>query len=330
MLRTFRYAFILAKIYGILSKSFIGENYREILRLRTVSDVYDRLFPGKRSELPEYQLTSELERRVVEAAISTLISVLDLLGSPEPILVHMLRKYEYQGLKSVVRGIVNSQVAESAVWDLGRYGGIELAGSKDYEKSISQSQYSWIMPLVNATPLVGIENALDRDYYTKLQKLARELPPKDRSGVSRLVSLEIVLANVIWAFRLRFYFGLDEEKAKDLLIPGMVDAERRAVMQVFDIPSDSLEGWRKWKFGWLIEDQLSEVFQAPDPIRAEQNATRRLYTRAHQLFHQDPFTLTPLVAFFKLKEYEASLLSTAVEALRLSVSEQEVLTLLGV
>ena len=78
------------------------------------------------------------------------------------------------------------------------------------------------------------------------------------------------------------------------------------MLQAFEIPPDSVEGWRKWRYGWLIDDQLSESFQAPDPVRAERQAARRMYTRSHQLFHQDPFTLTPLVAFFRLKEYEAS------------------------
>lgn len=329
ILRTFRYAYILAKIYGILSRSFIGENYKDILRLKKVSDIYDRLFPGERTEIPEYQLTAELERKVVEAGIRTMVSVLDLLGNGEPILVHMLRKFEYQAVKSVVRGIVNGQAAEIAPWNLSRYAGIDLAGSDDQKTAMEKSPYAWILPMLASSPLVRIENSLDREYYVKLKSLARELPSKDRAGVDRLVSLEIVLVNVIWALRLRFFFGLDAEKAQELLIPGMADAERRAVEQAFDIPADSLDGWRKWKFVWLIEDQLGEAFQAPDPIRAEQKATHRLYTQARRLFHQDPFTLTPLAAFFKLKEYEASLLSTAVEALRLSVSEQEVLTLVG-
>ena len=34
MSRTSRYAYILAKIYGILARSFVGENYRDILRLQ--------------------------------------------------------------------------------------------------------------------------------------------------------------------------------------------------------------------------------------------------------------------------------------------------------
>ncbi len=146
----------------------------------------------------------------------------------------------------------------------------------------------------------------------------------------RLVTLEMSLANAIWALRLRFFFGVGAEGAGQLLLPKLVDAQRKAVQQVFDIPADSIEGWRTWRYGWLLEDQLGESFSAPDPVRAEQQASRRLYLRAHQLFHQDPFTLTPLVAFFKLKEYETNLLQTAVEALHLSIPEPEILALAGV
>jgi vacuolar-type H+-ATPase subunit C/Vma6 len=122
---------------------------------------------------------------------------------------------------------------------------------------------------------------------------------------------------------------MDAEHAAGLLIPGLGREARRVVMQAFDIPADSLDGWRKWRFGWLVEDQLSEAFQAPDPVRAERQAARRMYLRSHQLFHQDPFTLTPLAAFFRLKEYEASILATAAEALRLGVPSEEVLVMAG-
>ncbi len=336
MTRTSRYAFVLAKIYGMLARSFIGENYRDILRLKRVHDIYDRLYPGERAEMPEYRLTADLETRIVQSGIATMIFILDLMGEPEPILVHILRKFEYQGVKSLLRGLAPDAAGSSAeerlpaqVWDLGRYGSVDLAHAREPIAALEQSPYAWVLPLVKTTPIVRIENMLDQEYYRRLLALTRALAAKDRAGVSRLVHLEISLADVLWALRLRFAFGMDAEKARDLLIPGMLEAERRAVAQAFDIPADSIEGWRKWRYGWLVEDQLSESFRAPDPVRAEQKGTRRLYTRAHQLFHQDPFTLTPIVAFFKLKEYEVGLLKTAVEALRLSVSEQDVLALVG-
>jgi vacuolar-type H+-ATPase subunit C/Vma6 len=330
MIPTFRYSFVLAKIYGMLARSFVGDNYRQILRLKRVQDIYDRLYPGERAEKPEHQLTLELEARIVQSGIATMIFVMDLMGEPEQILVHVLRKFEYQGVKSVLRGLAPTEERGAAqVWDLGRFGSVDLAHAADPLAAIGESPYAWVLPLLKTTPIVRIENMLDQEYYRQLLALTRALPQKDRAGVSRLVHLEIGLADVLWALRLRFAFGMDAEKARGLLIPGMLEAERRAVEQAFEIPADSIEGWRKWRFGWLVEDQLSESFRAPDPVRAEQKGTRRLYTRAHQLFHQAPFTLTPIVAFFKLKEYEVGLLKTAVEALRLSVSEQDVLALVG-
>jgi vacuolar-type H+-ATPase subunit C/Vma6 len=346
MIRTFRYSFILAKIYGMLARTYVGENYREILRLKKVQDLYDRLYPGERAEKPEHQLTAELEARIAQSGIAAMTYVLDSLGDPPEILVHILRKFEYQAVKSHLRSLAQGAAAPAEggaparataaqepsgpqAWDLGRYGSIDLAHSVDVIATIESSSYAWVLPLLKTTPVVRIENMLDQEYYRLLLALTRALHLKDRAGVSRLVNLEITLTDVLWALRLRFAFGLEAEKARELLIPGLLDAERRAVEQSFDIPADSIEGWRKWKFGWLVEDQLSESFKAPDPVRAEQKAARRLYARAHQLFHQDPFTLTPLVAFFKLKEYEVGFLKTAVEALRLSVSEQDVLTLVG-
>jgi vacuolar-type H+-ATPase subunit C/Vma6 len=72
------------------------------------------------------------------------------------------------------------------------------------------------------------------------------------------------------------------------------------------------------------------VFRSPDPVGAEARASQRLYTRAHQLLHQYPFSLCPFVAFFALKQQEASLLRTAVEAVALGIPERDALAIAGV
>lgn len=334
MNRTFRYSFILAKLYGMLAHTFVGRNYEELLRLKRLEDIAARLFPagvgasgagsGAASTPPAD--ADEIERRIVSETIGTLTDVLAMLHSPDELLVHLLRTYEYQGAKSMVRAIVNGSHAQPRVPDIGKYGTLRLREGESLEKSLSSSNFSWVVPFLHERPLYEIENMLDRDYYAKLLSLARRLPAKDRRGVERMASLEIALANITWALRLRFFFSVEEAAARPLLTPGL---NKRALTEAFQIPADSIDGWRKWKYAWLIEDQLSESFHAPDPIRAEQKAARRLYVRAHQLFHEDPFTITPIAAFFKLKQFEASMLTTAVEGLRLSVPEQEILSLAG-
>jgi vacuolar-type H+-ATPase subunit C/Vma6 len=330
MSRVSRYGFILAKVYGIKARSFVGKNFQDLLRLKKLSELHDILFPGEKGEAPEQALAEDIEVRIVRAGIDAMMYVLDFLGKPVEILVHVLRRLEYQNVKTVVRGIRVGSIEGMRIWDLGDYAGIQLTGIKDYEKALRNSPYAWVLPRLAETPIAQIENELDRDYYARYLNLASGLPSRDRTGVLRLATLEAALANAVWALRLRFYFGMDEKRAMDLLIPELAAAQKTAMSQAFQIPPDSIEQWRKWKYGWLLEDQLGESFQAPNPLRAEQKAALMFSTRAHQIFHQSPFTLTPLVAYFKLKEYEITLLKTAVEALHFSLPEQEVLSIVGV
>jgi vacuolar-type H+-ATPase subunit C/Vma6 len=326
---TSRDSFILAKIYGKMAKTYIGANFRDLLRLKRLEEIFDVLFPGERTAAPVEPLSADLETRIMRAAIKTMTDILFLTGDTPEILVHILRKFEYQSLKSVIRSLVREGADKPVVWDLGKYALLRTAKGVSFEKAISLSAYAWVLPLIRSKPLFEIENMLDRDYYHRLQELARRLPMRDRSGVLRLVTLEVALTNVIWALRLRFFFGMDSHAAEPLMIPGTAQTHRKAMLEAFEIPADSVEGWRRWKYSWLVEDQLGEAFRAPDPVRAEQKAARRMALKAHQLFHEDPFTLTPVVAFFKLKELETGMLKIAVEALRLSVPDAEVLSMLG-
>ena len=82
MSRTSHYAFILAKMYGIIARSYVGRNFRDLLRLKKISELYDLLFPGERGEQPEHATTGELEARIVRAGIDSMTYVLDLLGDP--------------------------------------------------------------------------------------------------------------------------------------------------------------------------------------------------------------------------------------------------------
>ena len=328
MSRASRYAFILAKVYGVMAKSFVGSAYRDLLRLKSLAELSERLFPGHREDAPA-AAPVEVEARIVRASIDAMIAVLDYLRDPPELLIHVARRAEYQTAKAMARAVAHGRVEDIRLWDLGKYSGFRVKDVKDPEKALRSSDYAWILPLVESTPTAQLENRLDRDYYERFVRLAGALSPADRMPVLRLARREIGLANVIWALRLRFFFKFDAEKARPLMIPGMSAAVSEAVSLVFDLSADAQEDWRRWRYGWLLSDQLGETFTAPDPIRAEQKASQFLYQRARQAFHQNPFTLGPLVAFFRLKEYEAAMLNVAAEALHLSIPEQEILAITG-
>jgi vacuolar-type H+-ATPase subunit C/Vma6 len=66
-----------------------------------------------------------------------------------------------------------------------------------------------------------------------------------------------------------------------------------------------------------------------DPRAIEANAAKRLYAMTRRLFHGSPFSLTPSVCFFKLKEFEADILKSVAEGMQMNLPEHEILAFLG-
>ena len=331
MSRVSRYAFILAKVYGVMARSFVGTAYRDLLRLKSLAELSQRLFPDEHGSAAPASSPgpAELEARIVRGSIDAMIAVLDLLGDPPELLVHAARRTEYQSAKALVRALAGGRGEEIRVWDLGAYSGYRLQDARDPRKTLASSDYSWILPFAESAPVAEVENRLDRHYYERFLQLAGRLPSADRLPVMRLARTELSVSNVMWALRLRFFFHMDADRAQELMIPGASSAVKSAVAAVFELPPDSHEEWRRWRYSWLLADQLGETFTAPDPVRAEQKASQFLYRRCRRAFHQNPFTLGPLVAFFRLKEYEASLLNIAAEAMDLAMGEHEVMAITG-
>ena len=127
---------------------------------------------------------------------------------------------------------------------MGEHAGVRLIPGEDNEKALASSGYSWVLKHLHSKPLHEIENVLDRDYYTRLLRLSRGLPGRDRRGVERLVTLEISLSNVTWALALRFFFGMDWAAAQPLLSRAWEHA-RRALSEVFEIPRGLHRGLEK-------------------------------------------------------------------------------------
>ncbi len=130
----------------------------------------------------EQALAEDIEVKIVRAGIDAMTYVLDFLGEPVEILVHVLRKLEYQNVKTIIRGLHGGSIEGMRLWDLGKYAGIRLTDVKDYEKALRASPYSWILPRMQETPIAQIENALDLDYYAKFLDLAHRLPDPGPHG----------------------------------------------------------------------------------------------------------------------------------------------------
>ncbi|HET6451952.1 MAG TPA: V-type ATPase subunit [Spirochaetia bacterium] len=330
MSRTSRYAFLHAKVCGVMAHSWAGESYRDLLRLKSLADLSERLFPGAHASSAPAPLPVEVESRIVQASVDAMVRVLDYLDDPPDLLVHVARRIEYRSVKTLARAAAHGTRDDSRIWNLAGWSGFRRPDPRNAEKTLAASEYAWVLKSVGNSTDAEVESKVDQHYYERLFDLARGLPAADRMPVLRLARAETGLENAVRVLRLRFFFHMDAEASAGLLIPGSSAAVRDALRDAFTLPADSADEWRRWRYAPLLEDQLGETFQSPDPLRAEQASSRLLYVRAHQAFHQHPFTLGPLVAYFRLKEHEASILSIAAEALHLGIPEAEAASLAGI
>ncbi len=320
MFRVSKYSYAYVKIFGKIAKSYIGENLKSIINLRKVSEMHSIVFPHEQIDVSEHDLTKTFQKKITTNNILSIIEIIKLIKNPHLVLIHFLRMYEYQNLKSVIQYIMNNELETPHIWNIGEYSLVKLTEPKRFKDEILASSYKWI--LEEEGSLFEVQNKIDKDYYIKLRELTEGLKKPDKKGILRIVSNEILYQNIVWAFRLRFFFNINKDEASAFLIP---DKRNKTVLEIFDFPEDEPSRWREWKYFKLIEEQVNTDMRGIDPVIVEEKALKYVTNIISKLFHQDPFTLTPFVSFIKLKIMEANLLKSVIEGFIMNLNANEIL-----
>ena len=79
------------------------------------------VFPDEQIDISDADLTKAFQKKITVNNISSIIYIINLIKNPHPVLIHVLRVYEYQNLKSVVQYIINNETEAPNVWDIGEY-----------------------------------------------------------------------------------------------------------------------------------------------------------------------------------------------------------------
>jgi hypothetical protein len=122
---------------------------------------------------------------------------------------------------------------------------------------------------------------------------------------------------------------MEKEEIRSMLIDLKGADTVSDALATCSFPLDSRAPWDSWKYGYLLGEESSAGFFRPDPRVIEANAAKRLYARTKKLFRSSPFSITPSVCFFKLKEFEADIVKSVAEGLQMNLPEDEILAFLG-
>jgi V/A-type H+/Na+-transporting ATPase subunit C len=157
-------------------------------------------------------------------------------GVPEyarPFLTQLLRYYEINNLKAILRGI-----AANSEWDRVRFVLFPLGSDSSLPaqamleshnvtqaiEMIKNTSYyetlSFAMKRYSAEQtLFSIEVALDLDYWREFWSLVKKLPKPDQDYATHIVGSLIDMNNLMWAIRYRTYHHLSEEEIINYTLP---------------------------------------------------------------------------------------------------------------
>jgi vacuolar-type H+-ATPase subunit C/Vma6 len=293
------------------------------------------LFASEVPVLPEAMLAKALEQQAEKQFADGYITLLRAYSNPDPILVALLRTFDYDNLKDIGAALCDKSETCPELVDIRPYSELDYDAWPDIVKITRNSpSVSWY----NTVPLAGnqheLDTKLDKQYTLELWEAVCSLARADKEPVYDIIQQQIVFQNIQWAIRLKVYFAMPKEE----IIPRLAfagsdetkdDPLAGEAVQILDWPVDSYDAWTKWKYTNLLNPSEKSVPWTIDPRWINQAFKRLLQKRALLRFHQYPFTDATLVTWFIIKQFELDCIRTAVEGLRLNVDKKRVLEAAG-
>jgi vacuolar-type H+-ATPase subunit C/Vma6 len=329
---------VYAKACGIIGKSFIGKRIPALGGVGRLSELDRLVFPRTSRALPERELLTDLESRIIGRSVKQIIAIAASYRDPPPFLGRLVRVYEYGDLKSALSAIAGGEGKVPAFTDISPFGTVNFKAYPDLPAMLKGTEFEFIFEeekffsdkrLSGGDDSILLQIKLDRLYYGSLWKDLLSLPQKDRLSAGRILSEEISLRNVVWALRLRTYYDLAPEKIREMIFfpPGRESLAEDAEASL-SMPLDIRSPWERWKRAAFLNPEIPGKPWNADPREFQNAASEYLYRLARLSFRLRPFSLDTAFCFIKLKQFEEDLLTSVAEGLGMGMSSREVFDLL--
>jgi hypothetical protein len=323
MAASFQPEYIYARVLGSVARARLGSRAASLARLGRVAEVWKALFDEAAPALPERLLVAAAERRLEAAAIADFMSLAGQVSRHDGFFRALLRKTEFTWVKRLLVALDLGTVMPEAA-DLPVRSSVRTSFFPDRGRLFSHRRFAWLAA-GDTWDAAVTKNRLDRQYYTELWKAVAALPAALRGSLPRVIRRETTLENVIWALRLRRYYGMRVEEIRDLLIDLRgVDAGKAAIDALGRRP-DTRADWAGWAFEDLINDSARPGEDWHLDVRHfEIEARKRIFTDLVRAMHMELGSYVPLYAYFRIKEYETAAIFGVLEGIHLEAPTDEI------
>jgi V/A-type H+-transporting ATPase subunit C len=341
--RVIKYSFAQAKTRAMKGKLLNADDWYYLLRMQRLEDIFRYLRGTDYGEAlaafsevpPDARGVSLVLYGLLFKDYAKLLKAVPADGSQ--LLRNLLRRYEAENLKTILRGIWQGRPPGEIrllLYNLGRLSILpidKLLLLRDITDAVGLLRPGiFYAPLLHAMPqfkaqgsIFPLEIALDTAVFESIPASVNILKGTDRRGVEALAGKMIDWVNLCWLVRFRHFYGLSPEETINYILPGGRNLNLRnlgSLARTTDLSTflaalpvpyrQSLSAAEKWT-------DIRYIF--------EKWFIHQLYT----VFYEDPFQIRLQVSYLFLREIEVMSLGSLISAAGVGESPERLLDLIG-
>lgn len=342
-----RYYATVAKIRAMYGKRVTPEDYAELITKRSVSDIADYLKKNTHySEILAPVDVNNIHRGFLEGLLQRYnyemyrkIIDFERIGRQEFYNFKIIYS-EIEVILSCIRSInagSDGQIDTIPIYLNGMttFDLIEIAKVRSFDELLSflkRTRYynllKDIKPDENGKIDFGkCEYRLRCDYYEMLAEASKHYRSKEAEKLELMIQTDIDLVNIINAYRMKEFFGCNEEEISEIIFPfeGRISAAKQQELYSAENGEEFFRRFSKTYYGRIIEENGLDSKNADD---LELSANRLRFKYAKAALRDSQTASVSVYAYMYLMGVELRNLMSIIEGVRYGVPAKQIESLI--
>jgi len=340
LLSAIKYGAVSGKTRAMAGKLLKPHDYQEIMLKRSVNEVaaylkYNTHYSAVLADVNEADIhRGQLENILRHEYINDYVKLMRFSSGSQKAFVNLLyMKMEIESIKLLMRlfeaGNADQSLLEESLTFLSRNEELDipkLALSKSLEEflaGLKGTDYAEVMrPYVAVgqdTRLFHLEMALDLYYFRKVQEMASGLlHGEDKRLALEFNGIEIDVFNIFWIYRIKTFYHFDKELIYTYIVPYYYRIKRTTIDDL--VAAKNLDEFRQV----LERTSYARLFDGEGPGAYERRYGEFLYELHRKRFVHQSFSITCIISYLKLKEFELNNIISIIEGIRYKLAPEEI------
>lgn len=323
-----KYPNLNAKLKGMYAKRITKSDLEDLIKQNNLKNAILLLkskcdiFKNADENIDRLEVESLLERD----KINDILKIQKLLDKKDiEIFEIFLLQYEIKCVKSIFRKLFSDDKTDDIIiknvkmWDETLFKdikGIETVQNfYEFFEAIKRMKYNKILKKYQEQENINVfevENDIDKLYFETLYDTV-----KNEVNSKKIIGSEIDLLNILWIFRMKKYYHLEDEKINQILIKRYYKLNPNIIKKV--IQTNSFEEIKET----MKKTVYINVFTSENDL--EEKIDKYLYEINKKIFRNDMTSIAYVLAYVNMIDYENNDIINTIEGIRYNMDKTEIL-----